>query len=383
MLSGVLRVALLDVLGSSSTAPDAGATAAAGARSPWAGSWSSRTTRSTRWWPPACSRHSATPPDRRGRSGAVDAVREGGFDAVLMDVQMPRMDGYAATRRIRAAETGSRLPVIAMTAAAVEGEWERCLAAGMDDFLTKPVNPARLEAALERWLASAPGYAERLDLARLAELRELDNPGEGRSYVNRAIGNLLAAVPGDLATMRAAADDGDGARLRAAAHRLAGAALNLGAVALGEGARGIEELAADGALAAASAALSELGAELEADLQALAAYQREQFPARAGWDDRPRSARGREPIWVSTIDPGGKSGLSCSRHAGQPVVRGDDSTRPHDRPAGCGVCRHAVGALRPGAARRVPGRGRPGVGPVGPSLRAARLHHGQGGRAAR
>ena len=213
---------------------------------------------------------------------AVEVARRGGFDAILMDVQMPRMDGYDATRHIRAEETGRRLPVIAMTAAAIEGERERCLAAGMDDYLTKPVNPARLEAALERWLASAPGYAERLDLARLAELRELDNPGEGRSYVNRAIGNLLAAVPGDLATMRAAADDGDGARLRAAAHRLAGAALNLGAVALGEGARGIEELAADGALAAASAALSELGAELEADLQALAAYQREQFPARAG-----------------------------------------------------------------------------------------------------
>ena len=65
---------------------------------------------------------------------------------------MPRMDGYAATRAIRARETDSRIPVIAMTAAAVEGERERCLAAGMDDFLTKPVDPSGLAAVLAHWL---------------------------------------------------------------------------------------------------------------------------------------------------------------------------------------------------------------------------------------
>ena len=66
---------------------------------------------------------------------------------------MPRMDGYAATRELRLNErNGDRIPVIAMTAAAVEGERERCLAAGMDDFLTKPVDASALQAVLDRWV---------------------------------------------------------------------------------------------------------------------------------------------------------------------------------------------------------------------------------------
>ena len=87
---------------------------------------------------------------------AIEAARDGGFDAILMDVQMPHMDGYTATRHIRAHETGRRQPIIAMTAAAVAGERERCLEAGMDDFLTKPVDAVRLAETLKRWLAPQP-----------------------------------------------------------------------------------------------------------------------------------------------------------------------------------------------------------------------------------
>ena len=78
------------------------------------------------------------------------------FDAVLMDVQMPRLDGYAATRALRARGDDRRVPVLAMTAAAVEGERERCLAAGMDDFLTKPVDPEALATTLATWLGEQP-----------------------------------------------------------------------------------------------------------------------------------------------------------------------------------------------------------------------------------
>jgi len=87
---------------------------------------------------------------------AVDALAGRSFDAVLMDCQMPVMDGYTATRvlRQREAETtgGARVPIIAMTANAMAGDREKCLGAGMDDYLTKPLNRALLEQTLRKWL---------------------------------------------------------------------------------------------------------------------------------------------------------------------------------------------------------------------------------------
>jgi CheY-like chemotaxis protein len=85
----------------------------------------------------------------------VDAWKTGKFDLILMDCQMPEKDGYVASREIRAAEAGkgARIPIIAMTANAVEGDRERCLAAGMDDYLTKPVKFADLGSAITRWIA--------------------------------------------------------------------------------------------------------------------------------------------------------------------------------------------------------------------------------------
>jgi len=91
---------------------------------------------------------------------AIEAVGRESFDVVLMDVQMPNLDGYAATARIREAERGSgrRLPIIAVTAAAMKGDEERCLQAGMDDYITKPIDAERLAETLNRLAAgkSAP-----------------------------------------------------------------------------------------------------------------------------------------------------------------------------------------------------------------------------------
>jgi CheY-like chemotaxis protein len=85
---------------------------------------------------------------------AVEAVRRGGQDAVLMDCQMPELDGYAAARRIRGlGALGKRLPIIALTASALPGERQRCLEAGMSDFLTKPVRLEELAAVLGAWLS--------------------------------------------------------------------------------------------------------------------------------------------------------------------------------------------------------------------------------------
>jgi CheY-like chemotaxis protein len=78
------------------------------------------------------------------------------FDAILMDCQMPVMDGYEAARQIRQAErNGRHVPIIAITAHAMEGDRERCLLAGMDDYITKPVNREALVMALKKWISAA------------------------------------------------------------------------------------------------------------------------------------------------------------------------------------------------------------------------------------
>ncbi len=89
---------------------------------------------------------------------ALDALERSTFDLVLMDMQMPRVDGLEATRRLRAKErgTGRHLPVVALTANAMKGDDQLCLQAGMDDYLTKPVDVERLRESLARLVVAAP-----------------------------------------------------------------------------------------------------------------------------------------------------------------------------------------------------------------------------------
>ena len=82
---------------------------------------------------------------------AIDRIGDGSYDIVFMDCQMPTMDGYAATREIRRREGASHIPIVAMTASAMEGDRERCLAAGMDDYIAKPVTKEDLRDAVTRW----------------------------------------------------------------------------------------------------------------------------------------------------------------------------------------------------------------------------------------
>lgn len=213
---------------------------------------------------------------------AVEALAVEDYDLVLMDVQMPRLDGFGATARIRAAERpGKRTPIVAMTANAVTGERERCLAVGMDDFLTKPVNRDDLARALARWLGGgdvadssvgspAPAAVvspQVLDHSRLDELGEL---GEGdAAYVDRVLERFTTTGPALVAAVQSAGTSGE---LAFAAHKLAGTAGNLGLEQLAALARRLEVLA-ESEPDAARTMIADLRPALDAAIAALTGHR--------------------------------------------------------------------------------------------------------------
>jgi signal transduction histidine kinase/FixJ family two-component response regulator/CHASE1-domain containing sensor protein/HPt (histidine-containing phosphotransfer) domain-containing protein len=181
-------------------------------------------------------------------AAAVAAVRRGSFDVILMDVQMPVMDGLEATRQIR--EMGgaaARTPIIALTANALVGDRERYLAAGMNDHVPKPIEPARLFDAMARAVAepgspaeeAAPttgGTAPVLDRGRLEELRTVLD----RRAFDELIGSLLPSLTSAVATVVAANASRDAKARAAAAHSLKGVAGNFGVMRLADIAARIE-----------------------------------------------------------------------------------------------------------------------------------------------
>jgi two-component system, sensor histidine kinase and response regulator len=210
---------------------------------------------------------------------AVAAVTRGAYGAVLMDCRLPGLDGYQATAEIRRREGGARhTPIIAMTASASREDQAHCLAAGMDDFLAKPVLVGDIEAVLARWLPDEPQAgagaaeppAEVIDRGRLAALTELDQDGQGSRLLTRLAAAFLSGAPADLAGLRAAVERGDAAAVGDVAHHLKGAAATLGSGAVVGLCEDLELLAGADALGAAGDLLGRLEAELDRVRDALA-----------------------------------------------------------------------------------------------------------------
>ena len=196
---------------------------------------------------------------------AVRKVREEAYDLVLMDVQMPVMDGIAATREIRGVSRFDGLPIIAMTANAMKEDQERCLAAGMDDYITKPIDPDAMFAALRRHFARSAALggtqaraAPRPERGEAPQIQGIDT----REGLRRVLGNkrlymdllrrFSEGQSGAAQRIRSALDAGDRDLAERVAHTLKGVSGNIGAaeaqaaaaeieVAIGEG-RPVPEL---------------------------------------------------------------------------------------------------------------------------------------------
>src|SRR6266540_847126 len=173
---------------------------------------------------------------------AVEAVRQGRFDAVLMDRHLPGVDGLEATRLIRRLPGGHDLPVIALTADTAAEPRRECLDAGMDDCVTKPVDMAGLGETLWRWLPSPANPGPRLDREALARVREeLDD----EALFAELVTTFLAELPRRWAALAGAAALAEADRLSGVAHQLGGAAAQVGASRLAALCRSVEAGPAD------------------------------------------------------------------------------------------------------------------------------------------
>ena len=170
---------------------------------------------------------------------ALVALEKIPYDIVLMDVQMPEMDGFEATRFLRAREHGQRhVPVIAMTAHALKGDRENCIKAGMDDYIAKPIHPKELLSVIDRWAGrtvlppATPDAFPALPVPATAlfdERRALDASGQDRQFLDELVSLFVQDIGVRMPTLIGAADLSDIEVVRLEAHSIRGAAANIGA----------------------------------------------------------------------------------------------------------------------------------------------------------
>ena len=210
---------------------------------------------------------------------ALEALSERSYAAVLMDVHMPRLDGYEATREIRRREQGARrTPIIAMTASSMQGDRDRCLAAGMDAYLSKPVRARALKDTLRQWVSKPTEDPEVPDEAVPANGGK-HAAGDGRGLLDEAVVAELESLGGDelsdllalygeqaagqMSELAAAIDRGEAPAVALTAHRLQGGSGSVGAAQTARIGRDLETAAKAGDLSDADELLGLLRSALE------------------------------------------------------------------------------------------------------------------------
>jgi two-component system sensor histidine kinase/response regulator len=214
---------------------------------------------------------------------AVDMVELLPFDVIFMDCEMPVLDGFAATAEIRRREAGGgHATIVAMTARAIQGDRERCLQAGMDDYLSKPVRAEALQTVLERWApcetppsqavvphgASSEAAVDPAVLANLKSMAEATDP----ALFEQIVQSFLDDSRKGLVDLRQASD-GDAESLRKVAHGIKGMCATIGAESMRAICQKLEALGAAGSVVGALALIDGLTVEFQKAETELSSHQ--------------------------------------------------------------------------------------------------------------
>jgi CheY-like chemotaxis protein/HPt (histidine-containing phosphotransfer) domain-containing protein len=204
------------------------------------------------------------------------------YDLVLMDVQMPEMDGLEATRNIRdpqSAVTNHAIPIIAMTAHAMQGDLERCIEAGMNDYLTKPVDPQTLSEVLDKWLPKEPApvapegttsfSAKKLEAPVFDRAGMMARMMDDEVLAKEVVEAFLNDIPRQIRTLQGCLEAADAPGTERQAHTIKGACANVGGEALRAVAFEMEKAARAGDLDAINARMTELKTQFEKLKQAM------------------------------------------------------------------------------------------------------------------